>query len=123
LCSWRVRKIQYKTFNCSNYKQIFDSLYEPLCKYCYRFVLSTEVSEDIVQDTFVYLWGNWNRLLQMQSLKSYLYTTVKNRSLKHLKKLYSIIDLVAIEDSNDDFIDVEQPTADELLEYHDLKKK
>ncbi|MDA3929989.1 MAG: sigma factor [Prolixibacteraceae bacterium] len=118
-----MRKIQYKTFNCSNYKQIFDSLYEPLCKYCYRFVLSTEVSEDIVQDTFVYLWGNWNRLLQMQSLKSYLYTTVKNRSLKHLKKLYSIIDLVAIEDSNDDFIDVEQPTADELLEYHDLKKK
>lgn len=108
-------------FECTEYELVFDTLYEPLCKFCYRFVLSTEIAEDIVQDTFTYLWESWSRLSQMESLKAYLYTTVKNRSLKHLQKNYTKSPTLMIEDCNDDFIDSNQPSAEQLLEYHDLQ--
>ncbi|MBN1924286.1 MAG: RNA polymerase sigma-70 factor [Prolixibacteraceae bacterium] len=108
-------------FDCVEYKTVFDTLYEPLCRFCYRYVLSNEIAEDIVQDTFAYLWESWQRLSEMESLKAYLYTAVKNRSLKYLKKNFAKSPALTIEGYTDDIIDLDQPTAQELLEYRDLQ--
>ena len=104
----------------SNFTTLFKELYSPLCQFCFRFVLSAEITEDIVQDTFAYMWENWQRLSKIESLKSYLYTTVKNRSLKYLQKHFTKSSALIIEECKDDFIELNQPTAEQLLEYNDL---
>jgi RNA polymerase sigma-70 factor (ECF subfamily) len=44
-----------------------------------------EIAEDIVQQQFVYLWENRDRLHGIQSIGSYMYKAVKNKSLSYLK--------------------------------------
>jgi len=47
-----------------------------------------DVAEDIVQDQFVYLWENKQRLASVASIKAYLFKSVKNKSINFLKKQY-----------------------------------
>lgn len=46
-----------------------------------------QTAEDIVQDSFVLLWQRRHQLQHITAIKGYLYTTVRNQSLKHLEKL------------------------------------
>lgn len=43
--------------------------------------------EDIVQDFFLFLWNNSGTITIKTSLRSYLYTSIKNRCLNHLRDL------------------------------------
>lgn len=49
--------------------------------------MDAPTAEDIVQDSFVLLWQRRDRLQHITAIKSYLYTTVRNQSLKHIEKL------------------------------------
>ena len=44
-------------------------------------------SEDVVQDVFVRVWQNRKNLDPSKMIKAYLFTSVKNNSLKHLRHL------------------------------------
>lgn len=65
-------------------EQCFDALfrryYKPLCTYAARFV-SQARAEELVQDTLMWVWENRTSLLPEMSLKSLLFTIVKNKSL------------------------------------------
>ena len=65
---------------------IFQYYYSGLCAYCERITENQQVSEDIVQELFVTLWVKCEQIQITSSLKSYLFTSVKNRSLDHLKR-------------------------------------
>jgi RNA polymerase sigma-70 factor (ECF subfamily) len=65
---------------------VFHYYYSGLCAYAEKIVGDTNTSEDIVQDLFFTLWVKYNQIQISSSLKSYLFTSVKNRSLDHLKK-------------------------------------
>lgn len=64
---------------------IFHYYYSGLCAFCERMTLSHEVAEDIVQELFIKLWTKNQELNITTSLKSYLFTSVKNRSFDYLK--------------------------------------
>jgi len=64
---------------------IFHYYYSGLCAYCERITGSQQVAEDIVQDLFVMLWVKYRQIQIKTSLKNYLFTSVKNRSLDYLK--------------------------------------
>ena len=64
---------------------VFHYYYSGLCAYCERITGSRQVAEDIVQDLFVTLWVKSRQIQIKNSLKNYLFTSVKNRSLDHLK--------------------------------------
>jgi len=66
------------------FEELFRQFYFSLRTYAYRFVQSTTVAEDIVQDVFSQLWSS--RSTQKQSLKAYLFTSVRNSSLNYLKR-------------------------------------
>lgn len=65
---------------------IFQYYYSGLCAYAEKITKNSKVSEDIVQDLFVNLWLKHNQLKINTSLKNYLFTAVKNRSLDFLKR-------------------------------------
>lgn len=64
---------------------IFNYYYSGLCAYARRWVNDPDVAEDLVQDFFVRLWINSSKPEIISSLKSYLFTSVKNMALNHLK--------------------------------------
>lgn len=79
-------KYSIKPFDQQEYSQIFEELYEPLCRFGLRLLGNTEQVEDIVQEQFVYLWENWDRLSGIDSIDAYLYKAVKNKSINFLQK-------------------------------------
>ena len=51
-----------------------------------QYVKSPEDADEIVNDTFLVLWEKRHEELQEVTVKSYLYTIVRNKSLNFLKK-------------------------------------
>ena len=67
------------------FKQFFESFYAPLCLFAQKYVDDEEAALDIVQDAFVYFWEKKKCIISVNSAKSYLYKTVKNKSLNYLR--------------------------------------
>lgn len=75
-------------FENKKFNNLFNEFYSPLCRFSMKFVMDKNAAEDIVQDLFLYLWENWEKMADIASIKSYAYTAVKNRSLSYLKKQF-----------------------------------
>jgi RNA polymerase sigma-70 factor, ECF subfamily len=71
------------------FEKLFKDLYPVLCKFCIRFVRKAEIAEEIVQEQFINLWKKKDELNIHTSLKSYIYTAVKNRSIDYLRSKFS----------------------------------
>ena len=67
-------------------EDLFKRYYKPLRMYAFRFVNHKAVSEDIVQDIFFELWSRRDsiRFEEIDSVKSYLFKSVYNRSINVL---------------------------------------
>ena len=68
------------------FELIFKEYYERLCHFAMKYLKNSEQSEGIVQDTFYNIWKNHKKLNITTSLKSYLYTAVRNNCLQELRK-------------------------------------
>lgn len=70
-------------------RQIFDQLfadyYVNLCRFAYTYLRDDDTSEEIVQEVFIALWEQRETLDINTSLRSFLYTSVKNRSLNYIR--------------------------------------
>jgi len=69
------------------FELLFRYYYPGLVTYASHIILDSEDAEEIVQDFFVRLWVGRQRLKNSVSIKNYLFTSVKNRSLNFLKKM------------------------------------
>ena len=68
-------------------KLLFEVYYRPLVLWADTFLSDISKSEDLVQDFFVKLWEQeLGYYLQPDTLKSYLYTSIRNRALNLLDK-------------------------------------
>lgn len=76
----QLSKGDLKTFEA-----LFRKHYEILCLYAMKFVHDADTAEEIVQDLFYTLWEKRLELEINTSIKSYLYASVHNRSLKFLR--------------------------------------
>lgn len=68
-----------------SFNTLFKSLYYPLTYFAYNYTGSYDQACDIVQDVFVTIWQERSEIDPEQSLKSYLFKMVRNRSLNHLR--------------------------------------
>lgn len=68
------------------YRQLFRIFYKPLSQFAFTIVKSMEQAEEIASDVFVNVWKNRERLLEIGSLKVYLYVAAKNLSLNYLNR-------------------------------------
>jgi RNA polymerase sigma-70 factor, ECF subfamily len=64
---------------------IFNYYYSSLCAFSLQYIGDHKSVEDLVQDFFVYLWVEAPKLKIRSSLKSYLFTAIKNRCLDYQK--------------------------------------
>lgn len=67
------------------FKQLFNYYYPGLVLYADQFTASNSQSEEIVQDFFVRLWERHHALRPAGSVKSYLFTSVRNGCLNYLR--------------------------------------
>lgn len=65
---------------------LFRKYYKGLVVFADNFILDRDAAEEIVQSFFMKLWEKRHRLDPSQPLKSYLFTSIKNRCLNHLKR-------------------------------------
>jgi len=70
----------------SAYKQLFDRYYMPLSIYAFKYCDSFQLSEDIVQELFIKLWDEKIYLKLEGAVSPYLFKSVKNNTLKAIKK-------------------------------------
>lgn len=69
------------------FKAFFKSHYAAFVVYAQHYVMDAAVSEDLVQDVFIYLWENSTKLDIKTSVKAYAIRMIRNRCLNHLKAL------------------------------------
>jgi RNA polymerase sigma-70 factor, ECF subfamily len=63
------------------FEQLFDNMYEALCRYAYSILRDMDDAEDVVQKTFCKLWDQRETLTIQSSINSYLYRIVHNDSM------------------------------------------
>jgi RNA polymerase sigma-70 factor (family 1) len=64
---------------------IFRAYYARLCAFAEGYLRSSAEAEEVVEDVFVRIWERREQCTGCSSLKSYLFTAVRNRSLKRLR--------------------------------------
>lgn len=60
---------------------VFHLYYSSLCAFAMQYLNDRDLCEDLVQDFFTFLWSNASGLHIKSSLKSYLFTSIKNRCI------------------------------------------
>lgn len=70
-------------------EKAFEELYirykKKLHSFCCFLLKSADVAEDVVQDVFVSVWHNREKINTHQSFSSYLYTITRNKALNELR--------------------------------------
>jgi RNA polymerase sigma-70 factor (ECF subfamily) len=98
--------IELKEGDVNAFEMFFKTWYQPLCNYAYTFIQDKDEAEEIVQSAFLSVWEKRATLDIKTSLKSYLYTMVRNTSLnviKHEKiKQKYVGEALAVEDRTHD---------------------
>ncbi|EAY24329.1 RNA polymerase sigma-70 factor [Microscilla marina] len=71
--------------NQSVFEYVFKRYYQELCNFAFMYLKVEQSSEEVVQETFINIWEKRQKLKIQSSIKAYLYTSVKNRSINYLK--------------------------------------
>ena len=71
--------------NKSTFDHLFRSYYSGLCSYANSYLKSADISEEIVQEVFVKLWEKHNIISIHTSIRAYLYQSVFNSCINHIK--------------------------------------
>jgi len=116
---------EIKKGNRTVFKNFFNSHYKELVVYANGYLFDKDSSEDIVQEVFIYIWENSDKLNIKSSFKGYLYAMVRNRSYNFLKSI-KITDSFEFLDFNINLITehVFDSTSDEdkQIVYHQILK-
>jgi RNA polymerase sigma-70 factor (ECF subfamily) len=68
------------------FSRLFDGYYSALCFFAAKYLNDIDLSRSLVQQVFVDLWVKREKIDVTSSVKSYLYRSVKNRCIDHLRK-------------------------------------
>jgi RNA polymerase sigma-70 factor (ECF subfamily) len=82
-----VRRIN-KTFSITEFEILFKEQHALLCKTALQYVRDPQTAEDIVHEVFLKLWENRDTVNIHTSIKSFVFRSVKNRSIDYLRKRY-----------------------------------
>ena len=84
--------------NTESFKNIFLLYYRPLCLYAIHYLKNIDNAEDIVQDCFTEIWVRKDCVDDIENLKSYLFTMVRNRCIDRLREDTDIDNIISDEE-------------------------
>lgn len=91
------------------FRILYEKYVSDLYYFIFQYLKSADITDDIVQDTFVRLWLHRERLDETLSVRSYLFTISYRQMLKELKRQFKnplmhdyleFMDSLAVEDRN-----------------------
>ncbi len=88
-------------FNERYVEQLFREQFENLCNFAKAYIHDPDIAKEIVQEVFINLWTKRDSIEPGKPVKSYLFTSVRNRSLNYIrdhKKFQSFVLDVEIEE-------------------------
>ncbi len=110
----------HKSFDKNQFEQLFKSQFSYLCNFAKQYVQDMDIAQDICQKVFINLWEKRTEIDPNQSIKSYLFTAVKNRSLNHIRDNKKFRSTVLDLDCGD--IDIAEEIEDNFSQQ-ELKEK
>ena len=101
------------------FKFFFEAYYSGLCNYVNLFVRNESLSEEIVQDVYIYVWNNRKKIKIHNSVRAYLFTASKNKGINHIRneKVRNTA-LHKLKDYIQDYV----PQPDEILQEQEFQK-
>ena len=75
----------YKPLDKTEFENLFKLHFQHLCRFATQYVIDADTAQDICQKIFINLWEKRAEVNPHKSLKSYLFTAVKNRCLNHIR--------------------------------------
>jgi RNA polymerase sigma-70 factor, ECF subfamily len=76
---------EYHTLDKAQFERLFKTHYAPLCHFANQYINDFDAAQDIAQKVFINLWETRDTIDPQKSVKSYLYTSVKNRCLNYIR--------------------------------------
>ncbi len=76
---------KHTKINEDNFEEIFKLYFGPLCNFVNFQINDWELSREVVQGSFLKIWENREKIEISSSVKSYLYSTVRNRMIDHIR--------------------------------------
>ena len=76
-----------------SFNKVFRHYYAPLTRFCIRFVGDGDQAAEIVQDLFVKVWTNREKLTFTSSFESYMLRSVRNSAITYINKERSHADV------------------------------
>ena len=70
----------------SSFEIFFKKNYHVACLVALKYLPDQQQAEDIVQETFIYIWQKRNELNIRTNFKAYLFTAVRNRCLNFVRR-------------------------------------
>ena len=64
---------------------MFKTHFVHLCNFAHQYVPDQDSAKDITQKVFINLWENRENIDPNKSIRSYLFTSVRNRCLNHIR--------------------------------------
>ena len=68
-----------------SFEDLFKTYFKPLTAFAFKFVNDIDEAKSIVHDVFMKLWEKKDEIDMSKSVKSYLYTSVNNKSLNYIR--------------------------------------
>lgn len=104
-----------KQSDSQSFRIIFNRYWKRLYSYAYKIYQDSDVCDDCVQELFVSLWENRERLV-IQNLEAYLLKAIKYQVAKHIKRLnFNSIPQEALHNLSD------TRNVEDALEYKELE--
>lgn len=84
-----VHIADFRQGDAAAFMRIFDEYNRPLLYFAQKIIPYTEVAEECVSDCFIKLWQLREGFETMQSIKAFLYISVKNTCLNYAKSSHA----------------------------------
>jgi len=108
-----------KNGNRDSFRFFFETYYSDLCNYVNLFVKNESLSEEIVQEVYIYLWDYRKKIIIDKSVRTYLFTASKNKYLNHIRnEKVRTRTFSKLKDNPQDQV----PRPDEIVEKQDFRE-
>lgn len=68
-----------------SFEALFREMFKPLCSFALKYVKDLDEARNLVHEVFISVWDKYDTLPDDTNFRSYLFTSVRNRSLNYLR--------------------------------------